>query len=467
VRTPSIAASLASAALTALAASTAHAAGAPVIAVFQLEDTRAPRQRLSAREIDDLTGYLSAQLAQGGAYKIVPPEQIKSALREKKVDSYRACFDEKCQIEIGKELAAEKTLATRISQVGTQCLIVATVFDLRESASERAATFKGACAREALTSALERVAGELRSAIGPRAGASIPSPIQLEHRVVHLGDNEVSGSGFRVPKPEGARWSAAAPAIPSLPEGCAWSLALRALGVVPSSDRSFREGAYRDPIRIDQREVALLNAYVADEDSPIQDVVVPLDGVALAKGSSIEIAVGTSADKKNLDDIEIEDVRLSPLCARPGAIDGTGPQLTFELDTGSRHLGDNEVREYRSPKPEGASWRVSIGKVPPISERCVWTLLAAVEGVVPDTDPHYDKGGYRDEVLVGGRLIARLNAFTVDEKRAAEVRIPLFGATVQQGSILEITAGKDAESPNLDDFQIENLRLQPDCRPRR
>ncbi|NMB74441.1 MAG: tetratricopeptide repeat protein [Myxococcales bacterium] len=148
--------------------------GGTVVAVFEIEDTRPQKARLSDRERADLTVYLGAILAEDGTYRVVPPEQLKKALLDKKRESYRECFDERCQIEIGREVAAQKTLATRIMQVGQQCGIIATLYDLRQAASEKATTYKGACGKDALFTGLEFLAKKLRGA-GPAEKVADPA----------------------------------------------------------------------------------------------------------------------------------------------------------------------------------------------------------------------------------------------------------------------------------------------------
>lgn len=135
----------------------AHAA-APVIAVFGIEDGS---KKLKANDLSQLTAYLSGQVASGGAFKVVPQDDLRAALTGKKADSYKACFDTACQIEIGKELAAEKTLHTRIVAIGSQCALTATVYDLRTSASDAAATEKAKCDVDSLVGALDRVVASL------------------------------------------------------------------------------------------------------------------------------------------------------------------------------------------------------------------------------------------------------------------------------------------------------------------
>ncbi|HSA24377.1 MAG TPA: tetratricopeptide repeat protein, partial [Myxococcota bacterium] len=152
----------------------AQPASPPIVAVFVLEDTRPAKVRLSERERVDLTAYLSNALVEGGAYRVVPPERLRAVLLEKKKESYRACVDERCQIEIGQEVAAQKTLVTRVIQVGAQCAIIGTLFDLEQAAAERASTHKGACGRDKLFEGLEALAKGLQGG-GAKSVAGLPT----------------------------------------------------------------------------------------------------------------------------------------------------------------------------------------------------------------------------------------------------------------------------------------------------
>lgn len=148
-----------------LAAPAAWAEDAAVVAVFDIQDKTG---RFSAAQMEQLTTYFSTQLGEGQRFKVVPRAQIKQALTAQKKESYASCFDEQCQIEIGKELAAQKSLQTEIIAVGTQCAIAATLYDLTQAASERSATSKSVCDPDAIVVALEQVARDLR---GDRSAA--------------------------------------------------------------------------------------------------------------------------------------------------------------------------------------------------------------------------------------------------------------------------------------------------------
>jgi hypothetical protein len=134
---------------------------APVIAVFSVRDERVATERASATTLQSMTTYLASLLTQSRTYRVVPSADLQRALQDTKRDSYQACYDERCQIEIGKAVAAALSLDTRIGRVGSSCVLTADVYDLREEASTQAASARGACTEDALTNALEQLVQQL------------------------------------------------------------------------------------------------------------------------------------------------------------------------------------------------------------------------------------------------------------------------------------------------------------------
>jgi hypothetical protein len=132
----------------------------PRVAVFQIEDKT---ERFNSRACQQLASYLRGKLGEEGVYRVVPTSLIREKLVELKRRSYDNCFDQKCQIEVGRELAAEKSLATEIVSLGANCAIVATLFDLRGGIAERAATVRANCTVTSLGNALDTVVRKLRS----------------------------------------------------------------------------------------------------------------------------------------------------------------------------------------------------------------------------------------------------------------------------------------------------------------
>jgi len=145
----------------------------PIVAVFDIEDTRDRRDRLSPQKLQSLTDYLGNKLAIEGKFKIVPRDSVRAAIQAKKKESFKECYDEACQIEIGKEIAAQKSLATKIDQLGEECIVTSTLFDLRQSATENSASYRGPCGRGDLLTAIEQIAARLRGetgAVAPKQG---------------------------------------------------------------------------------------------------------------------------------------------------------------------------------------------------------------------------------------------------------------------------------------------------------
>jgi len=116
-------------------------ASKPVVAVFQIQN----KAGLSKNAVEQLTDLVAAQLTASGHYQVLPSSEVKKALRQKTAESYEACYDEACQIEIGKEIAAQKTLSTKVSKLDQTCIVTMQLYDLRKSASEKAATKTGKC----------------------------------------------------------------------------------------------------------------------------------------------------------------------------------------------------------------------------------------------------------------------------------------------------------------------------------
>jgi hypothetical protein len=135
----------------------------PVVAVFDLQDSSG---QLDQKTRDQLSDYLAAQVTALAGFKVVPREQLRARLVQQKTGGYRECFDQGCQIELGKALAAEKSLSTKILRVGKGCTLAAMLFDLKTETAERAASMdlEAGCTDEAIKTALGEVARKLKLA---------------------------------------------------------------------------------------------------------------------------------------------------------------------------------------------------------------------------------------------------------------------------------------------------------------
>jgi hypothetical protein len=137
-----------------------RAADEPVIAVFDIVDKGSGLPTQTLLNFDD---YLAVLLAQGG-YQVIPREQWRERLSQTKAESLKPVYDQKSQIELGRELAANKTLASEILKIGQECRLTSTLIDLEQSVTEKASTVKLACNEEALGKAVEEIALKLSGA---------------------------------------------------------------------------------------------------------------------------------------------------------------------------------------------------------------------------------------------------------------------------------------------------------------
>lgn len=140
----------------------------PVVAVFELRDAQ---DRLSAEERSQITRYFRVKLTERASFPVVPEAELKRAIADQQAESYKECYDEACQIEVGREVAAQKSLALELVSVGARCILTATLFDLTKATSERAASVEAACDAPALTQAV----AELVEKLGPGGGAAGPA----------------------------------------------------------------------------------------------------------------------------------------------------------------------------------------------------------------------------------------------------------------------------------------------------
>ncbi len=91
-----------------------------IVAVFDIEFKRV-RMANSVRVA--LRDFIETRLTASGIYEVVPPDQLKKALSKQKIKSYRKCYKQTCQIKIGEELSADRTLSTRITRIGRACMV--------------------------------------------------------------------------------------------------------------------------------------------------------------------------------------------------------------------------------------------------------------------------------------------------------------------------------------------------------
>jgi hypothetical protein len=129
-----------------------------IVAVFDIEDRSG---RFKAATLGQLTEYLSAKVTQIAGYQVIPRDQLRARLTAEKRRSFKECYDQRCQIELGKAVAAQKSLATKLLRVGSKCALTSLLYDLKTEATDRAASVKTTCTEEALLTGVEQLARQL------------------------------------------------------------------------------------------------------------------------------------------------------------------------------------------------------------------------------------------------------------------------------------------------------------------
>ena len=129
-----------------------------IVAILDLQD---PDVRLNPKARGQLTEYLTAQAIQKHGWTSIPRAQLREQLQQEKAASYSSCVDEACQIELGKAVAAQKTLVTKVLHIGQSCTMVMTLYDLRLEAAEAAATAKTGCSTAELTAGIDDLLSKL------------------------------------------------------------------------------------------------------------------------------------------------------------------------------------------------------------------------------------------------------------------------------------------------------------------
>lgn len=129
------------------------------VAVFDIQDKS---KGLSKMELESLTDYLATKVAEDGLFHVIPREEIRKRILSAKKKSYKSCYDQSCQIEIGREIAAQKTLSVNIAPIGSSCIVTAALYDLKKAATDATATTRGKCGTDALLAQIEEIIAKFR-----------------------------------------------------------------------------------------------------------------------------------------------------------------------------------------------------------------------------------------------------------------------------------------------------------------
>ena len=186
---------------------TARSQSGPIVAVFEMEDRGS---NLDKNVLLNLLEYMAARLTEGG-YQVIPPEEIRSRLDQQKAETYKDCYAKSCQIELGKEIAAQKTFASKILRIGKTCQVTGVLYDLKKGATESAATAEGACEENDLLAAVKKITDKLNAllrtqeeksaaALAPRAPVRPPPAPAQDPRAKQVAELEKYSRAIAPPR---------------------------------------------------------------------------------------------------------------------------------------------------------------------------------------------------------------------------------------------------------------------------
>ena len=117
----------------------------PKLAVMDIQDQT---RGLSAGLVESLTDSLRSMLARSGQFVVIDKSRQAAALKRlisaQRRESYKACYDSRCQIPLGQALAADSILRTKLTRVGSLYLLIAELVDLEKEAVTGAAQTQAA-----------------------------------------------------------------------------------------------------------------------------------------------------------------------------------------------------------------------------------------------------------------------------------------------------------------------------------
>ncbi|HOE82517.1 MAG TPA: SUMF1/EgtB/PvdO family nonheme iron enzyme [Myxococcota bacterium] len=147
-------------------AASATAQSSDIIAVFEIERRGVP---LKAATMANLNDYMYGRLASAG-FKLTPQSQVRERVVDLKRGSHKDCYDQSCQIELGKAVAADKSLSSRLIKIGDVCALQSQIYDLKTETTDAGAEAEGPCTVAGIKASIDLVVAKFKG------GAVVPAP---------------------------------------------------------------------------------------------------------------------------------------------------------------------------------------------------------------------------------------------------------------------------------------------------
>lgn len=174
-------------ALLVFAASTIFGAGvasAQTEAKVAIMPTQDDTGEFDRETLEAATGYLRTKFAESGDYLVIDKsrqaEKRREVVKNLKRESYKECYDESCQIEVGKALMADRALSATIGKLGDVCLLRAEMIDLAKEASIDGASAEFDCTSSGLREAVSTIAEDFGAGDSARREPREPGYLSVE-----------------------------------------------------------------------------------------------------------------------------------------------------------------------------------------------------------------------------------------------------------------------------------------------
>ena len=142
----------------------------PILAVMEIEDKTG---KFEGKDLEAATNYLSTLLVTSGKYSVVEKgrqeAKKKQVVKNLKRETYDACYDDKCRIELGRALAADTLLACSIIGMGKSCTLTCRMVPLEKEVADKAGAAELECGADALPGAVKSVVEQLTREESPRS----------------------------------------------------------------------------------------------------------------------------------------------------------------------------------------------------------------------------------------------------------------------------------------------------------
>ncbi len=116
---------------------------------------------LRPNEWGALNELVHLDVAAKSNFVLIPRGEMRKVVKREQAQSYRECYDETCQIELGRELAAQKLVVAKILRTPARCSIGIQMLDLTSATYEATVADDVSCNYEAIEFGLKQLVSRL------------------------------------------------------------------------------------------------------------------------------------------------------------------------------------------------------------------------------------------------------------------------------------------------------------------